>query len=109
MILITYRADFLGLSLVPFCAFKQTLRRLCFQARSPFVSCLDEEAFSDLFARMQKQFVHWGHVVFQAGQPADTGMWILLRGRLGLFAQSVRLVFGYLWARLIPLHARRHV
>ncbi len=81
---------------VYFLCLEQTLRRLCFQARSPFVSCLDEEAFSDLFARMQKQFVHWGHVVFQAGQPADTGMWILLRGRLGLFAQSVRSVFGCL-------------
>jgi CRP-like cAMP-binding protein len=43
------------------------------------------------YSRMQKLFLQRGDALFQAGDLAGQGMWVVIKGALGIYAQVMML------------------
>jgi lysophospholipid hydrolase len=57
-------------------------------ASTKFVDCFDTEQFESLYAHVDWHMLHTNTVVFSAGDPSDSGMFIVVEGTVGVFTST---------------------
>ena len=59
--------------------------KLFFQASTKFISCLTEKEFYELYNQVEWVVLKKDHVLFEAGDPGDDGMFVVVDGVIGVF------------------------
>jgi hypothetical protein len=63
-------------------------RRLKFLSQTKFISCLSERAFFEIFPHLSKVKLNAGELLFDVGSPCNTGLFVVSKGSLGIFAPN---------------------